>query len=144
MSGPSGRGATEEDTGSGTCLAITAVDKIRVVPSKELIMGEGGGGRNSCGISIIGDPGIGSTATTGSGTRMSPPAREGSNMYVLFSRRRNYPFNRFTNDAFHRLQNGWFNRLRDSDLNSFRDNKLFLLTATFCNLRILSMLLSDI
>ena len=64
------------DSGSGTRLAIPAVDKVRVVPSKELIVGEGGGkGRNSWGISVIGGPGIDSAVTTGSGTGISSPAR---------------------------------------------------------------------
>ena len=39
--------------GSGTPLAIPTVDKVRVVPSKEPIVGEGGGkGRDFWGILV--------------------------------------------------------------------------------------------
>ena len=47
------------DSEGGTCLAIPTVDKVRVVSSKELIVGKGGGkGRNSWDISVIGGPRI--------------------------------------------------------------------------------------
>jgi hypothetical protein len=58
---------------------------------------------------------------------------KGSSAYILFVRRRGYPFSGLCDNPFNiRLSNDLFNRLRDSNLNSFRDDNLVRFAATLC------------